>query len=427
LNATRLVKVLRHPIAQNAAALYAAQFVLTVLPILTLPWLARALGPSELGVVVLVQSLSFLLGMLIEYGFGLSATRQVARDRDDREALAGTVAGVQGAKLSLIAVATVAAVAAFLAVPLLRADVRLLAFAWILGVLQGLNPGWFLAGLERFRTTALVDVPIRLAGAAAIILLVRDPGDGFTVLWIWTLTAALSCGILTVLVYRVVPPRRPRAPERREAMRAGWPMFISTAATSLYTIGTTVMLGVVVASAHVAFYASAERVVRASLRATGGVVGATYPRVSYLVSSGQSDRAHRLGAISLALLFGLATFTALILIVLAPWIIDVFLGPEYDGAVPILRTLALLVPLIAVGSAVTTQWLFPHGLERPATLVVVAAGFVNIATTLVIGSMVGVQGVAWALVVLEIGVTLGLVLIGWRHGLLPTRAQLLGR
>src|SRR5918992_2734801 len=98
----RIRSALRHPVTVNAAALYAGQFAIAVLPLVVLPYLARVLGPAQLGVVVFVQYFSFLVGALLEYGFGLSATREVARTRADPDAMAATVAGVVGAKALLI-------------------------------------------------------------------------------------------------------------------------------------------------------------------------------------------------------------------------------------------------------------------------------------------------------------------------------------
>jgi polysaccharide transporter, PST family len=347
--ARRLLTALRHPIAQNAAALYAVQFVLTVLPIVTLPWLAHALGPSEFGVVVFVQSFSFLLSILIEYGFGLSATRAVARERDDPERLAATVAGVQGAKLVLAGAVAAAAAVALVLVPRFRHDPALLAFAWGLALLQGANCGWFFTGVERMRINAAVEVGVRLAGAAAIVLLVRDPGDGRTVLWIWLLSAAASLAVTTAIMYRAVPFRLPSAAARREALAAGSALFLATAAVSLYTSATVFMLGLVVSSAQLALFSAAERVVRASMRATGALGAATYPRVTFLVTTGRENRAQRLAVLSLAALVTLGVASAAILIVLAPWIVRVFLGEQFAGAVPVLRVLALLVPVSAIG------------------------------------------------------------------------------
>ncbi len=402
------------------------QFVLTVLPIVTLPWLAHALGPSELGVVVFVQSFSFLLSILVEYGFGLSATRAVARARDDREALAGTVAGVQGAKLLLVGVVTAAAAAALALVPRFREDPDLLAFAWGLAVLQGCNCGWFFTGVERMRVNAAVEVGVRLTAAAAIILLVRDPGDGRTVLWIWLLSAGASLALTTAIMYRAVPFRRPASAARRDALATGWALFVATAAVSLYTSATVFLLGLVVSSAQLALFSAAERVVRASMRATGALGAATYPRVTFLLNSGREDRAQRLAVLSLAALTALGVATAVALNLLAPWIVRVFLGAEFSGAVPVLRVLALLVPVASVGATLYSQWLLPRGLDRTASRIVGAAAVLNVVSTLVLGSTVGILGVAGALVALELGIAVAAATIIRRRGLAPTRAQALG-
>ena len=59
-SARRLLQALRHPISQNALAIYVVQFAISVLPLVTLPWIARRLGAGELGVVVFSQSFSWI-------------------------------------------------------------------------------------------------------------------------------------------------------------------------------------------------------------------------------------------------------------------------------------------------------------------------------------------------------------------------------
>ncbi len=136
----RIRAALRHPLTVNALALYAGQFALTILPLVVLPYLARVLGPRELGVVVFVQYFSFLLGAVLEYGFGWSASREVARCREDPEALEATVAGVMGAKAVLLAASGAIALAAWPLVPLFRESPELLALGVALMLGQGLLP-----------------------------------------------------------------------------------------------------------------------------------------------------------------------------------------------------------------------------------------------------------------------------------------------
>jgi PST family polysaccharide transporter len=424
---TRLLLALRHPVTQNAAALYAMTFVLTVLPVVTLPWVARALGPHELGRVVFVQSASFLLAMLVEYGFALSATRELAGCRDDGRAMKRTVAGVQGAKAILGLGVTAVAIVAYFAVPEFHRDAHLLVFAWALALLQGFNCGWFFTGLERMRTIAATEVTVRLLSGAALIAFVRDPGDGDLVLWIWTGAAAASLVVLTAMMYRIVPVRLPARGQARRTLRGGWPLFVTTAAVSLYTTATVFMLGLSVAAAQLALFSGAERVVRASLRATTALAGATYPRISFLLRSGREQRAQRLALVASLALGGIGLVSAAILIVIAPWIVDVFLGPQFHGATPILQVLALLVPLGAVNTALVGQWLLPRGLDHAVTRIVVAAGLLNLALTPMVAQLAGPIGVAWALVGLEGGIIACMALLVVRERVAQSHPTVVGR
>ena len=111
----RIGAAMRNRIAQNTIALYASQLLLGLVPLVTLPWIARALGAAEFGEVVYTQSFAWLLAMVGEYGFRLSGTRAVAGCARTRSGWPGHVAGIQGAKLMLAGVSTLIALLALAA------------------------------------------------------------------------------------------------------------------------------------------------------------------------------------------------------------------------------------------------------------------------------------------------------------------------
>lgn len=423
----RLLAALRHPVSQNAAALYAVQIVLTIVPLATIPYLARVLGPSELGKVVYAQSFSFLAGMLIEYGFGMSATRQIAQHRDDRSAVADIAASVFGAKIMLIGGTTALTLAAAFAVPEFRADPVYALFAWLMAVAQGFAPIWFFQGLERLRPTAILEVTVRVGAAVAIILLVQGHDQGIVVLYIWTGSSLAILAVLLTMMYRVVPARRPRLPASVTALKRGWILFLATVAASLYTTATVLLLGIVVTAAQLAMFAAVERITRASMRVIGPLAGATYPRVSYYVKTGNVSGAQRLATVTLLVQTGIGVLVAAVLIVFAPTVVSIILGPHYEPAVPILRTLALLVPFVSIGTAIGSQWLLPHGLDRRAGQLLAFPAVANLVLTPLIGSWLGTHGVAWVVVGLEAAISMAAGVLAWHAGLLPTREQLLKR
>lgn len=63
---------------KNGIWLYGLQFFNTVLPLVTLPYITRVLGTANYGTFSVVLNFVSYLQVAVEYGFALSATREVA-------------------------------------------------------------------------------------------------------------------------------------------------------------------------------------------------------------------------------------------------------------------------------------------------------------------------------------------------------------
>ena len=77
-------KLFKSKIAHNAASLYLVQACRKLIPLVTLPYLARVLGPSGWGDVAFTQSMGEFIAIFIEFGFLLSATRDLAQNRSSK-------------------------------------------------------------------------------------------------------------------------------------------------------------------------------------------------------------------------------------------------------------------------------------------------------------------------------------------------------
>lgn len=403
----RLRTAIRHPVSQNVLAFGTVQVAITVVPLITLPYLARVLDRSQLGLVVFVQTFSFIVALLVEYGFNLSATREVARRRDDPPGLASTVSGVLGAKLMLAAAAAVLSLGLWPIVPIFRDAPELLGYGVALGILQGFLPVWFFLGIERAYRVALVELTSRLVALGLIVAFVHRRDDGELVLAIYVLAAAASTGSLTALMFRRVAATRPSRAGSFDALRRGRTLFAGTGATAFYTGANAFLLGLLVPVGQVAVFAAAEKVVRAAARVLGLMAAAVYPRVSLLVSRGNIARANRLSALSVALFAGAALAGGAGLALAAPLIITTVFGSGFTGSIPLLRTLALLLPLNVLGVALSTQWLLPRGLDRWVTTVLLCASVLNAVLVVVGTELLGLGAAAWAIVAVELFIVAG--------------------
>ena len=63
--------------------MYLLQFFNAIVPLLTLPYITRVLGASQYGLYALAINFVGYLQVLVEYGFGMSATREIALSSED--------------------------------------------------------------------------------------------------------------------------------------------------------------------------------------------------------------------------------------------------------------------------------------------------------------------------------------------------------
>lgn len=419
--------VLRHPISQNAIALYWVQFATFVVPLVTLPYLSRVLKPDAFGLVVFTQGISFLLGLVINYGFDATGTREAATNREDRRALAELAARIQGAKLLLIGLSLLVAVVAVLAVPKLNQHPALLLFAWIAAVGQGFSPGWLFIGLERLRLTSVIQLASRIFSAALTFVVVKGPGDA---VWVLALYAGGTVGaslIVNTMMYRTVPLLRPHWAGSLRALKETWVLFIGLTAVTLYTSANVVLLGLFASNAQVGHFGAAERLVRAALQVLGPVSVAVYPRLAFLHASDEPERARRLAWIAILVLGGLGLLGAVGLAVLAPILIRIIYGPGFGEAVDVLRVLAFIIPLGAVAGALAVGWMLALRMDRRITKVIVRSGVANVLLACVLAPLFGPVGMAVSVVCAELLALGGCLVEIRRHELRTDGARLLLR
>ena len=401
-------RVLRSRLVHNVVSLYAVQGASFVLPLLTLPYLARVLRPEGWGLVVFSQSFAGWVLLLLNYGFSFSATRAVARHRGDRAELARTVAGVQGAKLLLcLGALAVAAVAAF-AVPLFRANPLYLLWGLAFAVANGLAPLWYFQGVERLRGPAALDVGTRVLATAAVFAWVRAPHDGWRVLAFQAVACALSGAISTAWMYRETAFVRPRLRSALDTLRGGWALFVFCGAASVYTTASGFVLGLLAPAAQVSFYGAGERAARAAVMLITPLSQALYPRISHAVGrdAGHADEVARRTLLPFT---ALGVVLAVAAVAAAPFFAGRVLGPGYDDVVTVVRVLACLPVLVAVGTVLGLHWALPLGMEAAYTRLVIAAGAASLLLAALLVPRMGAVGMAWSAVSAEALVEAGLV------------------
>jgi hypothetical protein len=139
--------------------------------------------------------------------------------------------------------------------------------------------------------------------------------------------------------------------------------------------------------------------------------GKDHARISARDVAGEPGPLFFLGA--LGVLFGAAVFLG------APLLVQLALGPDFHGAVPVLRVFSLWIPLTGLCTVVTFQLILPSQLDNQFNIVNFTAALVIILAALLLGPRHGAIGIAWSAVIGQIYTLLAFAVILWRAGLNP--------
>lgn len=410
--------LLRHRLVQNILALSGFQSASYLFPLMTLPYLTRVLGPTDWGLLAFAWSFGGYVILLVEFGFNLSATREVSLYRNDLNRLADLLAGVLGSKMLLAACVIGSTLLVQRWVPSFQEHPALLWSSVFWALAHAFSPIWYYHGLERMRLVGTLDILAKALATAGIFLLVSSPNDGWKVLTLQGLASFGSTVVALALAYREVPFRFPSWSLVWEALQAGWTMFISRSAVSLYTVGNAFILGLFAPPQVVGYYAGAEKISTAFLGLLRPVNQALYPRLSYLADHARVEAARLARLVTVLMSIGGVLMGSLIFL-LAPLLVRTMLGEQFDPAVSVLRVLALLLPLVVLSNALGLNWMLPLRLEPLFNRIILGAGLLNLVLALVLATRYAHLGMAWAVVAAELFVTVSIyTVLHWR-GLNP--------
>ncbi|OHB65726.1 MAG: hypothetical protein A2Y77_06725, partial [Planctomycetes bacterium RBG_13_62_9] len=249
----------------NFFSLSIVQFANYLAPLITLPYLFRVLGDSKYGLVELARAVSVYFLMLTDYGFSLSATREISVHRDDPQKVSEVFSSVMLLKFLLVILSAAIFSPIVLAVPKLRAEwpVYFLSFGSVIGM--WLFPIWLFQGLERMKYIPMLNVTAKTLVIISVFVFIKDAGDYLYAPLLQSAGTILvgAAGLIIALCKFPIRFRVPSVEVLRRELVNGWHIFLSRMATTFYTTSNIVILGLLTDSSFVAYYAAGDKIVRA--------------------------------------------------------------------------------------------------------------------------------------------------------------------
>jgi len=380
---------------QNISYLSFLQGFNLILPLITYPYLIRVLGKETYGLVVLAQAIVGYLVILVNFGFSISATREISLNRNDITKKSEIISSVFQIKIILLIVS-------FLILGLL-----LLAIDWAHGyeILFLLSmwacfydvvfPVWYFQGIEQMKYITIISLVSRLLFLCLIFVFIKSSAD-YLFVPLLNGIGALIAGVVSLAIifgkhkikFKIQPINI-----LNYYCKNTLTFFISNVSINLYVNTNKVIVGAFLGLTEVSYYDLAEKITNVLKIPQGILSQSIFPKIS---------KEKNMNFIRKAFRISLLTNVALILCILifSKYIILLLGGEQMLPARTIVNILILSVPIIAMSDMFGLQMLIPFGFVKSYRRVIFSTLFFYIFLMLLLWIVFGFSLISISFVIL---------------------------
>jgi len=342
----------------NFGYLSALQIASYIFPLITIPYLARVIGVDSFGKIAFAAAIMTWLKTVSDWGLKFTATRDVARNRDNHDRVSQILSNTLWAQFSLMMISFVLLCIAIYFVPTFREnrDVILVSFLLIPGRIM--FPDWFFQALERMRYITILNIVSKLIFTLAVFLFIKEKSD-FILQPLFISLGYIVAGITTM--YLVLKKwgfvlKKPKTEEVKATIKGSTDVFINNLMPNLYNSFSVLLLG---------FYGGGI-VANGKLDAGNKFLNIVQQFMNVMSRAFFPFFARRIDKhgiyVKINLFFSLLFSVGLFFT--APFLIKWFYTPEFYDAIIVLRIISISIFFLSLSNIYGTNYLIIEGYEK---------------------------------------------------------------
>ncbi|MCE5344878.1 MAG: oligosaccharide flippase family protein [Bacteroidales bacterium] len=323
------------------------------------PYLFRVLGKENYGLVVFGQTIATYFSILVNFGFTVTATRDISLNRDNKEQTSKIISTVLTLKGLFFLLSLTILSALIWLIPLLSQHPRVFFFSMFFCLSETLFPIWYFQGIEKMKYIAIINIVTRVLSSSLILIFVLKSADYYKVPVVLGAGTVLGSVIGLFVVFRRHHHRFELQSKKHllSTLKDNVPLFISNVSTQIYVNANKLIVGSFLGMQDVAIYDIADKIVNL-FKVPVALIGQTlFPRIS---------RDKDVSFVKKSMLFVFVFFSVVYtgVYLFANQLIFLFSGSVNPEAAKLLRLLALSLLPICLSLFFAELLLIPFGKLR---------------------------------------------------------------
>lgn len=329
-----------------------------VFPLISMPYLARVIGADGFGKIAFASAIVVWIQTISDWGFNLTATRDVAQNRDNKELVSRIISNVLWARSVLTLLSGIILLLVVLLVPYLRENADIIFVTFLLVPGYFLFPEWFFQAIEKMKYTTFFNLFLKLVFTVAVFVFIHKRED-YLIQPLLTTIGYLLCGIGALyLIFKKwgYTLYKPQWIEIFKTIRNSTDVFVNNLMPNLYNSFSVMLLGFFGGSTANGIYDGGNRFPSIFYQFQSVLSRAFYPFLSR-----RPDKHSFYAKLNIVS----ALVGSVILVLISPLIIKIMLGDEFEKSVVVMQILSFSVVFLAMGYTYGTNFLIINHKEKP--------------------------------------------------------------
>ena len=331
-------------------------------PLLTFPYLARVLGPENIGLYNFSESYARYFALVAALGISVYGVREIAKKQEQPKALSNTF--VELFLINFIATCILSIVYIFTIVytTKLSSNASLFYWSFLFFFFQVFVLEWFFTGINQFKYIAIRFFFIRLVFIAAIFIFIKEANDYVKYMQL-QVELTFFLGIINfVYLFKFIDLKNIRLNELNllKHLKPLLLLFLTIFSISVYLHFDTVLLGILADNESVGYYSAPLKLVKIIIAVLAAITAAMFPKMVQFFEQGEMVEFEKMLSQSFELVVSIGIPTTILVYILAPEIIYILFGSSFEHAIIPLQITAPLILIVSLSTIFGFQILSVH-------------------------------------------------------------------
>lgn len=352
----------KNKLLKNTFFLYILTFSSYFFNFIAIPYQTRILGPALFGKVGLALAISTYFKLLFDFGFILSATEDVSKNREDKKRLSLVLTSVNILKLLLIGVGLVIFIGMIVFFPSLREYQWLYFLYFVYVAIDCFQPDFIYRGIEEMKTITVRNVCVKAFFTLLIFVFLKDKSQYMLIPIFNICGSAVSLIAVYIHVFKKLEIKFSKVgfDMVKEMFNNSKIFFLSRIATTLYGATNTFILGLIYPTGKtLGYYTSSDKILQAGRSMMSPISDSVYP---YMVKNKDFKLVKKI----LLILMPIITLCGIVGFIFAKDICIIVFGKEYAGSAISLRYMIPLIWMTLPSYLLGFPTMTPLGLKKEA-------------------------------------------------------------